>query len=285
MRDGVEVQLLRHLEGLRGNGNPADVNLDPKARIGGNALGGFTQSAADEIPSAGDNPRLGEAPRHGGLQVWAEVFAHNVFVLRQVRLLGRRPGGSALECGFLPFQHVQSHVGRAQVAAEHQKVLRLSIFPFLSDVLSGGAPGRDAHHHSGRRGDKVEAQMPRTVLLGSGGDTFPEILHVLDREAVGQGHRDIHSYGSAHAGVELPDDVQGQLVPEMPQRIVRQVEIHLFHEYLVNRAEIPVAGERAAPLIYPAAAFKKPRQKGLFAYRRYFRSHIIKIESQRYIFF
>ena len=49
-------------------------------------------------------------------------------------------------------------------------------------------------------------------------------------------------------------------------RIVRQVEIHLFHEYLVNRAEVPVAGERAAPLIGPAAALEEPRQEGLLAY-------------------
>ena len=46
--DGVEVQLLCHLECLGGNGDPAYVNLDPEARIGGNAFGGVTESAADE---------------------------------------------------------------------------------------------------------------------------------------------------------------------------------------------------------------------------------------------
>ena len=178
--DGVEVQFLRHLECLGGNGDPAYVNLDPEARIGGNALGGVTESAADEISSAGDDSGLREASGDIRLEIRTEVFAHDVFVLRQIRLLGSRTGGSALKSGFLPFQHVQSHIGRSQVAAEHQKVLRLSLLPLFSHLLSGGAPGRDAHHHSGRRGNQVQGQMLRAVFLGCSCDAFPEILYVLN---------------------------------------------------------------------------------------------------------
>ena len=105
--------------------------------------------------------------------------------------------------------------------------------------------------------------MPHTMLLRRCGDSLPQILHILDREAVGQGHYHIHAHRRIHARVQLPDDIQGQLVPEMPQRIVRQVEIHLFHEHLVYRAEVPVPGERAAPPIHEAAALEEPRQESL----------------------
>ena len=57
-RDGVKVQFLCHLECLGGDGDPAYVNLDPEACIGGNAFGGVTQAAADEISSAGDDSGL-----------------------------------------------------------------------------------------------------------------------------------------------------------------------------------------------------------------------------------
>ena len=60
-RNRVKIQFLCHLECLGGNGDPAYVNLDPEARIGGNALGGVTESAADEISSAGDDSGLREA--------------------------------------------------------------------------------------------------------------------------------------------------------------------------------------------------------------------------------
>ena len=121
--NGVEVQLLRHLECLGGNRNLPYVDLDSEARISGNALGRFSEAPADEISSARDNSRLGETSRNTRLDVRAEVFAYNVFVLRQIRLLGCSSAGSALKCSFLPLQHVQPHIGRSEVAAEDQKVL------------------------------------------------------------------------------------------------------------------------------------------------------------------
>ena len=51
--DGVEVQLLRHLECLGGNRDLPYVDLDSEARISSYALGGVTQAAADEITAAG----------------------------------------------------------------------------------------------------------------------------------------------------------------------------------------------------------------------------------------
>ena len=78
--DGVEVQLLRHLECLGGNRNLPYVDLDSEARISGYALGRFPEAPADETSSARSHTRLGETSRNTRLDVRAEVFAYNVFV-------------------------------------------------------------------------------------------------------------------------------------------------------------------------------------------------------------
>ena len=158
---------------------------------------------------------------------------NEVFATAEVGLCGLHVlRGAGVEHTLLALQQLQSHIGRAEVAADAYQVVLLSTAAIDHLVFGRIAHTGDADGKTRKGGCGVAANDVNLVSLASHTDAAIQGFDVFEAEAAADGQADEQLARCAVHGIHVGEVDHGGFVAEVLERRVLQVEMDALHQHI-----------------------------------------------------